>query len=268
VGLRTGSHAIELSPPYSLAFIPVLGTDSIEIYTLHNGTLTHVQSSPSPRNEHDGPRHVKIHPNGKVLYCVTEHTNWLDVYTIAPYDPINPSQAILTYVGTRSLIPPHLRPQQHAFRGDTLLLSPPTAAHPAPQSIFATTRGAEESTRGWVGVWRLGVDGLFAEGVGGDDWEEGREYVERYEAPSSGGKAHALDLLVNAEGGGEGEGLWVLLTDDSPPRSGVRVLEWGGWKAEEGQARLREVSAWPEGGDAEGEDGETMMGGSHAVWLD
>lgn len=40
------------------------------------GRLTHVVSVGSPRGKdaHDGPRHVKIHPNGKILYCVTEHS--------------------------------------------------------------------------------------------------------------------------------------------------------------------------------------------------
>jgi hypothetical protein len=50
----------------------------MEMYTHDraSGNLTHVISSPSPRGKdaHDGPRHVKIHPNGKVLYCVTEHS--------------------------------------------------------------------------------------------------------------------------------------------------------------------------------------------------
>lgn len=74
---RYGSHGVEFSSS-GYAFIPVLGTDSIEMYErdLSTGSLKHVSSNPSPRGQgaHDGPRHVKIHPNGKVLYCVTEHS--------------------------------------------------------------------------------------------------------------------------------------------------------------------------------------------------
>ena len=44
-----------------------------------SGHLTHLTSVPSPRGPeaHDGPRHVKVHPNGKILYCVTEHCKFL-----------------------------------------------------------------------------------------------------------------------------------------------------------------------------------------------
>ena len=73
---RYGSHGIEFSPAFGLAFVPVLGTNSIEVY-LHEaaGPLVHLASIPSPRgpSSHDGPRHIKVHPTGKVLYCVTEH---------------------------------------------------------------------------------------------------------------------------------------------------------------------------------------------------
>ncbi|KAJ6600797.1 hypothetical protein B0H10DRAFT_2082939 [Mycena sp. CBHHK59/15] len=81
--LRYGSHGIEFAFPVdapSLAFIPVLGTSTIEIYArAPDGSLVDLESSPAPRRasdvpEEDGPRHVKVHPNGKVLYCVTEHS--------------------------------------------------------------------------------------------------------------------------------------------------------------------------------------------------
>jgi len=74
---RYGSHGIESTstPSYSLTFVPVLGTNTIEVYSRNttSGQLTHISSSPSPRGPtaRDGPRHVKIYPNGKVLYCVT-----------------------------------------------------------------------------------------------------------------------------------------------------------------------------------------------------
>jgi hypothetical protein len=51
----------------------------IEIYKrAEDGSLIHIDSSPAPHRasgvlEEDGPRHLKVHPNGRVLYCVTEH---------------------------------------------------------------------------------------------------------------------------------------------------------------------------------------------------
>ena len=40
------------------------------------GHLRHLSSNASPRGRGDGPRHVKVHPNGKILYCVTEHSKF------------------------------------------------------------------------------------------------------------------------------------------------------------------------------------------------
>lgn len=278
----------------------MLGGSTIEVYTrASDGSLTHIDTSPAPQRaggveEEDGPRHVKVHPNGRVLYCVTEHcastlsplrlhsnpspANYLDVYTISPPDGVTP---VLTYVASRSLIPPHLREADthddgapRTYRGDTLVLAPSTPSQPAPQSIFATTRGGEgEATRGWVGVWRLDAEGMFA-----GDLENNPYLVERYEAATPGGKAHALDVRLKDGDDGEADGaLWVLLTDDSPPHPGVRVLEWDGWLWRGGGTRLREVAAWPPPGfydsepknetEKEGEP-ERMAGGSHAVWLD
>ena len=76
---RYGSHGIEFST--HRAFVPVVGTNTIEMYTRDRttGMLRHVASIASPRGSsaRDGPRHVKVHPNGKVLYCVTEHCTFL-----------------------------------------------------------------------------------------------------------------------------------------------------------------------------------------------
>lgn len=250
VGLRYGSHAVEFSLATGHAFIPVLGTDRIEMYTRDpvSGLLTHIASIPSPRGDaHDGPRHLKVHPNGKILYCVTEHTNLVDAYAINPTS--------LTYLSSRSLLPPTTDPAHiPRFRGDTLLLSPLTPSHPSPRVLFATTRGAKPADKGWLSVFALNADGTFAEGPG-----------EHVETPTSGGKANALDLLP--KGDKEGEGMWVLLTDDDDAAAGeagggVRVLDWDGW----GKG-VRVVAGWPAPGD-NGRDVVWMEGGSHAVWLD
>ncbi|KAJ7844391.1 hypothetical protein B0H14DRAFT_996426 [Mycena olivaceomarginata] len=274
--LRYGSHGIEFAFPTgsaALAFVPVLGGSLIEVYKRdEDGSLIHIDTSSAPQRagtveeEEDGPRHVKVHPNGRVLYCVTEHSNYLDVYTITPPNGATP---VLTYVASRSLIPPQLRSDnanatggsKRTYRGDTLLLAPSTPAQPAPQSIFVTTRGGEgETTNGWVSVFRLDAEGMFA-----GDVENNPYLVERYEAKTSGGKAHALDLRAKSDEDPDGA-LWVILTDDSPPHPGVRVLEWDGWLWRGGGTRLRQVAAWP------AEEGETehekMEGASHAVWLD
>ncbi|GAW06789.1 muconate cycloisomerase 1 [Lentinula edodes] len=118
--LRYGSHAIEFAhlpgTNTRLAFVPVLGTNSIEVYTHDpdSGFLTHVYSSPSPRfGVEDGPRHVKVHPNDLIR---------------APN-----GQTTLSSISTI-----------HRFRGDTLMLGPSVGVGQWPTEIWATTRGATE----------------------------------------------------------------------------------------------------------------------------
>lgn len=236
--LRTGSHAVEFTPSGELAFIPVLGPPSrIEMFTrdISTGELTPVYTAKSPREEPDGPRHLKIHPNGRILYSVTEHSNFIDVYSIHPTS--------LSYITSRSIIPDSLR-TEGVFRGDTLML------HPNGHSLFTTTRGTNPSTKGWMSIFAINADGLF----------DGQE--ERWETPTSGGKANAIDILSKSlKCDPEENEIWILLTDDSPQAvddviGGVRVLEWDGFET----GGVKEVAKYPDG---EGE----MRGGSHAVWL-
>ncbi|KAJ7579692.1 Lactonase, 7-bladed beta-propeller-domain-containing protein [Mycena floridula] len=239
VALRYGSHAVEFSTSTGHAFIPVLGTDSIEMYNhdRSSGLLTHIFSSPSPRGPggHDGPRHVKIHPNGKILYCVTEHSEFIFI-------PFVPLLIPSSRQSSRFL------PNSARFARDTLLLTPSTPSHPSPSTIFATTRGGKSETRGWLSVFQLNADGTFA------------DTIERYETSTSGGKANAIDLypksLVAGSVTTDVEPVWILLTDDDDAAGGIRVLEWDGWKT----GGFREVAAWPAAG-------ETMESASHAIWL-
>ncbi|KAF9465956.1 hypothetical protein BDZ94DRAFT_1158924 [Collybia nuda] len=247
---RYGSHGVEFSSPTAHAFIPVLGTDSIEMY-MHDpltGLLTHMYSAPSPRgpDAHDGPRHVKIHPNGKILYCVTEHTNFVDSYSI--------NSSSLSYLSSRSLLPVNTK-EISRFRGDTLLLAPSTANQPTPLTLFATTRGATTETKGWLSVFSLNTDGSFS-----------TEEVH-YETTTSGGKANAIDLLPKSTSETSEDGIWVLLTDDDDSAAeqgnGVRVLEWDGWSG-----GLKEVAGWPSPDEEIIPSEKRMAGGSHALWLD
>ena len=195
--------------------MPVLGTNSIEVYSRNttSGQLTHIFSSTSPRGPaaHDGPRHIKIHPNGKVLYCVTEHcsssivfpsllfmltvldpANFLDLYEITTPDNTT-GLPFLKYIDSRSLLPSHLASGSlKQFRGDTLMLTPPTHTHPSPYALFTTTRGSTPASRGWLSIFALDRDGHFV----AKDQNNPAEVEIRYETPSSGGKANAIDLLT------------------------------------------------------------------------
>ncbi|THH18830.1 hypothetical protein EW146_g2239 [Bondarzewia mesenterica] len=219
VALRYGSHAVELSP-HARAFVPVLGTNTINMYAVDrdSGQLTLLSENQSPRSG-DGPRHVVVSLDGSVLYSVTEHTNFLDVYAI--------TDTSLTHIQSQSLLSPSIRSDPHAYRGDTLRLIPSTSSRPSPTHIFATTRGAKPGTHGWLCVLELDErTGLLKEVQRGTEGEGADEHVvQRWETPSSGGKANAIELLAKAD---SDEGVWIVLTDDdqTEANAGVRILEW------------------------------------------
>ncbi|TFK19601.1 3-carboxy-cis,cis-mucoante lactonizing enzyme [Coprinopsis marcescibilis] len=287
VALRYGSHGVEFSS-LGYAFIPVLGTDSIEMYRSDavTGKLVHISSNYSPRGTgvHDGPRHVKIHPNGKVLYCVAEHTNYLDIYDILADS--------LQHVSSHSILPrnlsvgsstpasssadPHLRSKH---RGGTLLLTPSTPSRPAPVALLTTTRGATSAENGWLSIFRLDKDGYISahppsvnlsEETQHQHPLEGAGDVVRFETPTSSGKANALDVRLKHDG--DSNGVWILLTDDdkkADERGAVRVLEWDGWESKD--IGVRVVAEWPSPDLpqlARGGDGVEFTGASHALWLD
>ncbi|KAL1698786.1 hypothetical protein EV121DRAFT_217564 [Schizophyllum commune] len=242
---REGSHGIEflLSSTPRLAFVPVLGTDAkpgtIEVYT-HDpatGLLSHLHSTPPPpvSNDNDGPRHVKIHPNGRILYCVTEHTNRIDIYTID-----STSKTPLTYATSHALMP--FSPSGAHYRGSTLQLAPSTFHYPAPRAILTSTRGGSDGTNGWIGIHPLDAAGHFTG-------------TPRYhELPTSGGKSLALAVMLKP---GDETRSWVLVSDDAESAGGVRVIEWN--HETDG---LEELATW--GGDADVD----MQGSSFSLWLD
>lgn len=229
-----------------------------------NGKLTHISSVHSIRKGKDqgqvkdGPRHVKVHPNGRVVYCVTEHcellfygnmlSHWYAANLVDSYY-ILPDGTGLEHISTRSLLPSDLSSSTHHFRGDTLMLSPSSSV--SPDFIMTTTRGSTPDTRGWLSIFALDEEGKFRD-------EDG----VRYETPTSGGKANAIDLLTKKDG----VGIWILLTDDDELnaavgcRGAVRVLEWDGLET----GGVKVVAEWP----ADESDKEKICGASHAIWLD
>ena len=147
------------------------------------------------------------------------------------------------------------------FRGDTLLLTPSTPDEPSPQVLFGTTRGSTTADRGYLSFSALDADGLFSD----------RE--EHYEMPTSGGRAHAIDLLSKSLPSAAAKaGVWIVMTDDDDHAAsaeggnGVRILEWDGWDT----GGVKEVGGWPGLGDRMvwQTENNNMLGGSHAIWLD
>lgn len=151
------------------------------------------------------------------------------------------------------------------------MLSPSTWRNPNPQLLITTTRGASSDVRGWLSIFPLAVNGDFSSL---ENMEEADAEAERFQTPTSGGKANAIDILPKGE---QEDGLWILLTDDdevtaSPHGTGaVRVLDWNGW----GKGGAKIVAEWPSVSDGtalsigSGErELESVQGASHAIWLD
>jgi len=144
------------------------------------------------------------------------------------------------------------------------MLPPPTPSNPTPKVLITTTRGSSSNLRGWLSIFPLDEDGNFAPLSLHQKYLE----AERFETPTSGGKANAIDILPKSPYDGS-DSLWILLTDDdeitsSPSGTGaIRVLEWNGWD----QGGVKVVAEWPSPMSTAEEKNE-IQGGSHAIWLD
>ncbi len=197
VALRTGSHAIEFGEDdvATRAYVPVLGTDKVHIYLVDPaaGLLSEEKVLKTP--EGSGPRHLKLHPNGQVLYVVTEHDNTLLTYSL-------PSLELLSthtlYPPATSSSSPKAPADQASYRGDTLMLSPSAT------TLFTTTRGATPATRGWLAAFPLTSSGLPS---------PNSAEITYWLTPTSGGKANAIDVMLYP---GEKDKVLLILTDDDP----------------------------------------------------
>lgn len=134
---------------------------------------------------------LTLAPYFSTIYLVHLSANLIDLYEINP----NTTSPSLKHVASRSLLPDHLTTSSRQFRGDTLLLTPPTPAHPSPYALFATTRGSTSATRGWLSIFALDDNGYFLNEQK-DANGHPTEVVIRHETGSSGGKANAIDLLT------------------------------------------------------------------------
>jgi len=198
-----------------------------------SGHLTPLSETKSPR-ENDGPRHAIVSPDGTILYCVTEHTSFVDIYSI--------TETNLTHLQSISILP--LNSNVSDYRGDTLRFYPPNSA--CPTHIFATTRGFNSSYKGFISVFSVLQTGLL-------DSDESK--VERWQTPSSGGQANAIELRSKVQDDvGWNAGVWIILTDalTESESSGVWILEWDG----EDTGGISIVTQWP------------SEAASHTIWLD
>jgi 6-phosphogluconolactonase (cycloisomerase 2 family) len=96
-------HMVEADPGGNYVFASDLGTDRIYVYSLDKtrGTLTAANPPFVQGSLGSGPRHWVFHPNGRLVYAITEEASTMMVLN---YDP---ASGALTYRGqTTSTLPP------------------------------------------------------------------------------------------------------------------------------------------------------------------
>ncbi|KAG8627515.1 hypothetical protein KVT40_004998 [Elsinoe batatas] len=241
-GLRHGSHSVDLSPDGKVAWVADIGHNCVWSFGVQdkasegdgvvvkgNGPLDYRGKFVAPRTG-DGPRHAWPNPNGKILYSLQEHSCMVDVF-----ENSGDGKELKWKQGVR-IIPEGKDPKQ--YWADEVRVS--RTQHGNPKYLYASTRGLEKETMGYVAVFKLDEEGLVA-----------GEALHIYETSTSGGLANAVEpapLSLSADGME-----YMALTDSQEGL--VFILAFDGEKLHE----AARVELKLESGD--------VAGAATAVWL-
>lgn len=253
-GLRHGSHSVDLSPDGKSLYVADIGHNCIWTYSVDEsraasktnsnsekmttttpGPLTLGTKHISPRS-HDGPRHTWPHPSGRVLYCVQEHSSMVDAFRVAA------DGVTLEHMHGFTILPDTQSCED--FWADEVRLSNLNSTaedSTPPRYLYASTRGLEASTKGYVAAYELRPDGSIAGPA-----------VDIFETRTSGGLANAIEPAPGplvSDGGDE----FIALTDSE--QGLVVILAFDG-------SRFREVAS-----TRLVRDGGEVAAAATAVWL-
>jgi carboxy-cis,cis-muconate cyclase len=228
-GLRHGAHSVDLSTSGNEIFIADIGHNCVWSYNVSStqGTLENRQKWIASR-KNDGPRHTWPHPNGKILYSVQEHSCYVDTLSIS--DATN-----LNLISGARIVP--IDKDEKNYWADEVRLSRPASG--PPRYLYASTRGLEKETKGYVAVFELDENGLLQ-----------GEAIDIFETATSGGIANAIEPAPMVEGQ---EVEYLAMTDSQ--EGFVFILAFDGKRMTE-VARTQLV----------GEDGKSLAAAT-AVWL-
>ncbi|KAL4881417.1 Lactonase, 7-bladed beta-propeller-domain-containing protein [Aspergillus karnatakaensis] len=162
-----GGHSFDVNKN-SKGFIPHLGMNSIFMYDVADNGTARLQSINLSPTAGDGPRNSYPSKDGSLLYVITEHTQWLDVYEIC--------ETYLKHVQRASAIPDAVR-NQYTFRSNTV--------QPSRNGKYLFT-----STRSWNNTEMNGYVAAFALDRRG--YLKSTKAVTFYEAPVTLGSAGGL----------------------------------------------------------------------------
>ena len=209
-GLRHGAHSADLSPDGKAMYIADIGRNCIWTYSIDgkDGTLKLCEKHVSPRSS-DGPRHVWPHPKGKVVYCLQEHTSMVDVFET------DEAGVKLKHKQGVRIIPEGL--EVGKYWADEVRTSLSDGG--SPKWMYASTRGLEKGTKGYVAVYAINGDGFVDEGMGNSG------LCAMWETPTSGGWANAVQPGPTVDGVE-----YVAMTDTEGL---VFVISWDGKEVKE-----------------------------------
>jgi carboxy-cis,cis-muconate cyclase len=215
-GLRHGAHSADLSPDGTLLYVADIGRNCVWVYRVRHerrGTdeepLQFVAKHVAPR-PHDGPRHTWPHPNGRVLYSLQEHSSMVDVFVVGEQGKM------LEHVQGCSVLPAGKDCKD--FWADEVRYS--TGPDPTkPRYLYASNRGLEKDTMGYVAAYRLKEDGML----------ESEDAIDIWETPTSGGIANAIEPAPWSAEHGDVE--FLALCDSQ--EGWVSVLSFDGKKIQE-----------------------------------
>ncbi len=128
------AHWVGFSPDNRFAFVPDLGLDKVVIYKIdpQNAKLTPHGYGEVPAG--GGPRHMKFHPNGKIIYVLNELA--LSV-TVFDYDTKNGTMLAKQTIPT---IAPELL-QKELFKSASEI-----RVHPSGKFVYSANRGHDTIT--------------------------------------------------------------------------------------------------------------------------
>lgn len=136
------AHAIYTDPANKFVYVPDLGTDNVRIFKLDTATSTLSPADPAVGKVPPGagPRHLAIHPNGKLAYVCNEMGMSVTVFDR------DPGTGALKEIETVSTLPPGT---------DTKGLSTAEIfCHPNGKSLYVSNR-----THDTIAVFSIAADG-------------------------------------------------------------------------------------------------------------
>ncbi|KAK3058617.1 hypothetical protein LTR09_000182 [Extremus antarcticus] len=240
-GLRHGSHSVDFSPDGEVLYVADIGRNCIWTYSVKKtrdmaeAPLTKQKRVGSTRDG-DGPRHVWPHPGGKVVYCLQEHTSMVDVFALAEGE----EGAGLEFKQGVKIIPQEEDVKK--YWADEVRVS--TGPDPLkPRYLYASTRGLQAETKGWIAVFKLNDDGSLASD----------ESIHMWQTPTSGGLANAIEPAPWPKGK-QDDVEYLAMTDSQ--EGWVFMLSFDG-------KEIREVARLNMGKTDDGK----VVGCATAVWL-